>query len=726
MPAFPKAFTAVDGSAGYQGVITVNGDGTISYDDGSGIVTFAANMAELAAELRGTPLVGEAFDGTVPEDQPINLPEGVYAVFELTAAEMTSNPDGTASPSYTANVTVTLQAPDRWDMEGDGAGGWQVVGGDIGFVAEDLDGTPGDDSGVMIDDTGVVEFSVPTWALALDIPTEPESELTYENNVSLVEAGIVDVTVDPVHGQLSVEDAAGFEDMSSGDNDTASFNIDGVDVEYQVPAQEIIDEDPAFTTPETAEGPIALTISFAVPDNELVTRIEIAGVPVGGVIVDTQDVAGADNYTLSYYFDSLTDSNVWVIEDTEGLGLAELDGLAFVPPQDSDLDHAFIVKATFVDPDTGHTLTRTGGIDVTVDAVAEQASIDLVGDDATTTSLNVYWDLDDSGDQGPDDYIPDNAGFETETAVTRTYTEDHSADIPGTDTTQWDPSLSGWTGVPTDLKDDGTGLNYEDPSDQDPIYNVGFMARVNDWDNVATGTSSESITEIRLLPGIELAGFQTDDSGNALVTWMLEDQAIDSDGTVPAEFTTAFSVTVDGSSASTTVTAQSVSADAATGELVITFSADQDVTSVDLSVLGVQLPKHSDDDVTLDLSVKTEEVPTDTELTTDNNVTYQHATIQLNVEAVADGAGINTEAQIVNHVEDGTDVIADHGADATETNLYVPVNFTAELVDRDTSEGVTQIVIELDHRAETGARFVKKVNDVPPTLTSAPRLNSLV
>ncbi|MEJ1462196.1 MAG: LamG domain-containing protein, partial [Candidatus Sedimenticola sp. (ex Thyasira tokunagai)] len=625
----PKGFEAVRGSDGYQGVITVNGDGTISYDDGGGTVTFAANMAELAEQLRGTPLVGEAFDGTVPEDQAIDLPEGIYAVFELTAAEMTSNADAAMSPSYTANVTVTLQAPDRWDME-EGPDGWQVVGGDIGFDAEDLDGEPGDDSGVMIDDTGVVEFSVPTWALAVDIPTEPDTELTYENNVSLVSAGVVDIAVDPVHGELSVEDAAGFEDMSSGDNDTASFNIDGDDVEYQVPAQEIIDEDPAFTTPETAEGPIALTISFAVPDNELVTRIEIAGVPVGGEIVDTQDAGGTDDYNL--YFDG--PNNVWVIEDAEGLGLAELDGLAFVPPQDSDLDQTFTVTATFVDPDTGHTLTRTGEIDVTVDAVAEQASIDLVGDDATTTSLNAYWDLDDSGDQGPDDYIPDNAEFETETAVTRTYTEDHSADAAG-DTSTWGGGEEGWTTAPDQ--------NYEDASDQDPIYNVGFMARVNDWDTATT--SSESITEIRLLPGIELAGFQTDDSGDALVTWMLEDQAIDSDGTVPADFTTAFSVTVDGSSAGTMATAQGVSVDAATGELVITFSADQDITSVDLSALGVQLPKHSDDDVTLDLSVKTEEVPTDTELTTDNNVTYQHATINLVVEAVADGAGIDTSAQ---------------------------------------------------------------------------------
>ncbi|MEJ1298109.1 MAG: hypothetical protein RPU63_11605, partial [Candidatus Sedimenticola sp. (ex Thyasira tokunagai)] len=649
----PEGFTAVDGSAGYQGVITVNGDGTISYDDGSGIVTFAANMAELAAELRGTPLIGEAFDGTVPEDQAINLPQGVYAAFELTAAEMTSNADAAMSPSYTANVTVTLQAPDRWDME-EGPDGWQVVGGDIGFDAEDLDGEPGDDSGVMIDDTGVVEFSVPTWALAVDIPTEPDTELTYENNISLVEAGIVDVTVDPVHGQLYVDDSEGFEDGDSGDQIDTEADLQ----DARVPVADAPSVDYVNTT-GVDEGPIPVNIDIEVPDNEVVLSVVLSNVPAGATLFDSTHPAGV---TVAVTGDV----------DLVALGL-DYEDLSILPPDDSDVDLEFHVTATLADPDTGHTLVREGDISIKVDAVAEEA---------------VLVDQNDA------------------TAFSYVYNEDQSEDDAG-DTTAWGSGETGWTDQPTD------GDNY---IDGEPVYGIGFKATVSDVDqgadtpaDITDDQGSEYIEKIVIDPVSAGDVFGTDAfkayidgvelSDGATVS--VRAQYLDAGGVLQSGLVDATVVLKDGAA---------VSSDA----FVLLFDAADHVQRVDMTDgldgpgLQITMPQHSDNDVTFDAKVWTREVPTDGEITDQNDAAVVKATITLEVQAVADGAVINTTAQDVDHIEDGTSIIADHGADATESNLYVPVDFTAELVDQDGSEGVTQIVITLNG-AEAGARFVDGV-----------------
>ncbi|MES9898852.1 MAG: hypothetical protein ABW148_07505, partial [Sedimenticola sp.] len=659
----PDGFTAVDGSDGYQGVITVNGDGTISYDDGSGTVTFAANMAELTEQLRGTLLVGEAFDGTVPEDQAIDLPEGIYAVFELTAAEMTSNADAAMSPSYTANVTVTLQAPDRWDME-EGPDGWQVVGGDIGFDAEDLDGEPGDDSGVMVDDTGVVEFSVPTWALALDIPTEPDTELTYENNVSLVEAGVVDVTVDPVHGQLYVDDSEGFEDGDSGDQIDTEADLQ----DARVPVADAPSVDYVNTT-GVDEGPIPVNINIEVPDNEVVLSVVLSNVPAGATLFDSTHPAGV---TVAVTGDV----------DLVALGL-DYEDLSILPPNDSDVDLEFHVTATLADPDTGHTLVREGDIFIKVDAVAEEA---------------VLVDQNDA------------------TAFSYVYNEDQSEDDAG-DTTAWGSGETGWTDQPTD------GDNY---IDGEPVYGIGFKATVSDVDqgadtpaDITDDQGSEYIEKIVIDPVSAGDVFGTDAfkayidgvelSDGATVS--VRAQYLDAGGVLQSGLVDATVVLKDGAA---------VSSDA----FVLLFDAADHVQRVDMTDgldgpgLQITMPQHSDNDVTFDAKVWTREVPTDGEITDQNDAAVVKATITLEVQAVADGAVINTADQLVHHIEDGTDVIADHGDEAAP-GLYVPLDFTAELVDTDTSEGVTQIVITLNG-ADAGARFVDggaAHNDLGATIT---------
>lgn len=866
----PDGWTAVGGSSGYQDTIQVTDESFISEQG-----TFPKTLAGftdllIAAGLETTDISGLiAVDASTPEDQPIDLPAGAsYAVFYLTAEDMTSNEDSETSPSYTANVTLTLEAPDRWDMVQEGEeGSWAIdAEGRPEFLDDFAEG--GDiDSGAMQtaeeggEQTGVITFTIPTWALAVDVPTD--AEMTFENNLSLVEAGTAEVTVDPVHGQLYLEDAVGFEDQESGDdgyvyteedsgllvegqliiepatannilfvsdsgvggaiadvlegdghtvtrvmdafsggdvpalsgdlsaygaifwsasgnssgdqhtNSTMFANLEAyvaaggrvfvtgydsiaspgdpqliaflggtgssdfgspntgtsganalttgvIDIQGVQPTGYYGDTDTLYPAEGTEtvvgssytggaswtlrdlgageiayvsngmsgssgshgswtntadggdgaynaairnfafnavgengqgggwnysaftndtgvdEGPIALTITFDVPDNELVTRIEIAGVPARGEIIDTLEEG--DEYELYYVEGDDEEPGIWVIENADGIDVSHLNGLSYIPPQHSDVDPTLTVTATFVDPDTGHTLLRSGDINVTVDAVADQAQISLVGHEQQGPVL-------EAAVMRP----PMQDEYQSDSSVTRTYTEDHAEDDEG-DVTEREGE-AGWT----NLSDDG--FNYIDTVDGDPSYNVGFSARVTDYDG------SESITEIKLRPGanqvrdrFELLQVQQSSEDNGFQPETLAQENIWLlDGT-PVTAATAFTVDTD-DAPRVQLVAESVTV-SEDGTLIITFDAAANVTRVYLEELEIQLPRHSDDDVTLELSVKTEEVPTDGEVTTANNVTYQHATIQLNVEAVADGAGIDTSAQRGGVLElDGTNFL---------------------------------------------------------------------
>lgn len=362
----PDGWTLIDGSDGYRGTLEVTTNSIVYL--GTSYPKTLAGLTDLLidAGLETTDLSGLfAADGSAADGQLINLPAGVsYAMFYLTADEMVSNGDSPTSPSYTANVTLTLQAPDRWDME-EGEG-WQVVGDTIGFVPEDTDGDGEADSGVMIGDSGVVEFNIPTYALAMDVPSETGTEITYGNNLSLVSAGTVSVTVDPVHGQLYTEASAGFEDGDSGD-------MIGIEAERQ-DAVEATDDGYVGYENDTGvpEGQIALHISFAIPDNEWLTQLEITGVRTdASVIAESGNITitnnGGGSWTLTPVGTSLTQGDL----DGLAIQLNEMSDGETDDDTDMDLD----VTARFYDPDTGHSLVRGGEILVTVDAVAEQAII---------------------------------------------------------------------------------------------------------------------------------------------------------------------------------------------------------------------------------------------------------------------------------------------------------------------------------------------------------------
>ncbi|MBO6827140.1 MAG: hypothetical protein JJ879_13115, partial [Sneathiella sp.] len=191
-----------------------------------------------------------------------------------------------------------------------------------------------------------------------------------------------------------------------------------------------------------------------------------------------------------------------------------------------------------------------------------------------------------------------------------------------------------------------------------PVYKIGFEASVDDRDG------SESITKITLTPGVGESGFDADDNG-AMMSWVL----VDGISASPIDENTEFSANVEGVGW-TTVTATSVSI-GVDGSLELTFDASLDILDLDLTDLGIQLPQHSDDDVSLNLAVEVTDTPTDSEaqyaapggsiggvdddnndgIVDENNVSVKEATLNLNVDAVADTPVLSVTAGETNENE---------------------------------------------------------------------------
>ncbi|MES9875590.1 MAG: cadherin-like domain-containing protein [Candidatus Sedimenticola sp. PURPLELP] len=641
-------------NAPFVGTFTVDGetlivDGTVYDKTLEGLSQIAADLGVTVNDLTGA--IG-TLDGEAAADQGIGVPagdlaDGVYALFYMTADNMTANGDPATSPTYTANVTLTLEAPDRWDMEQDAAGNWVVTGGDIGFVAEDPDGAGGNDSGVMIGDTGVVEFNIPTYALSVDVPTEPETEPTYTNNLSLVEAGTVEVAVDPVHGQMTMADGVqGFEDGDSGDRR-----------KVEAPEQDAENMPRNWDDAIIAEGKIDLGTTYSVPDNEQITQIIVEGVLSNASLVfpkklftvaEQQQADGTTTYTLT------------AKEPINEADFGKIDlFVKLAKDSDDDRDMDVTLHTTFMDPETGHTLVRTGDVHVTVDAVAEKAAVVTDG--------------------------------------TFTYAEDHAAPVPD--------------------------AQFEEPAnDADPAhssYGIGFAASSNDHDGQVVGTTavgSEGITKITINPkkgADDISAFEAAGKLHlALDGTVIEDGADVAVRAVYGNENPDGSVTwVDG-----TVIAKAAIAN---GTLTLTFEDPNiRVQSVDLNPAGkdtgleVRLPQHSDNDAIFNVKVWTEENPTDgeaqyddagTPATPDNNTAVKSFNLHLDVEAVADPVTF-TAPKLTTFYEDAG-VKKAQGAEKGD-GTQIALDLQAHLVDTDGSEAVSQVVIQLAGGVDPAAKFV--------------------
>ncbi|MES9857027.1 MAG: type I secretion C-terminal target domain-containing protein [Sedimenticola sp.] len=672
----PDGFMAVEGSDGYQGTFEVTGESFIYL--GESYPKTMAGLTDLLIEagFETTDLSGLlAADSSSADDQLIDLAIGEsYGMFYLSAGDMVSNGDSPTSPSYTANVSLTLVAPDRWDMEEEGEG-WQVIGEDIGFIPEDTDGDGEIDSGVMVGDSGVLEFNIPTYALAMDIPSETGTELTYENNLSLVEAGTVEVTVDPVHGQLYVDDSAGFEDGDSGD--MIGVEADRQDADERVEGGYVGYENDTGVP----EGLIALNVRFAVPDNEQLISLEITGVRADAAVIAVSDNVlitdnGGGSWTLTAAGDTLTQ------DDLDGLAL-ELNALSEVETDD-DSDMDLSVAAIFVDPDTGHSLVRGGEIDVTVDAVAEEALI-----------------LPPAGEEAPYyNYPEDNSDGEVDAEPI--YGIGFTANVTDFDASGDDQYGRNWgygSESITKIKINPKGEDdhfFSAPGDDAPVPTATVSAPTGDPNAMMVLYDGNSVSEgeTLLVRGLFF------EAGELKYGRIEATAHFNNSGTLVLRFDPADQVQrVD---LSNNIEPQP--------SIALADVIEEQLPPPTGEGLEVMLPLHADDDVTFKVKVWTTENPTDDEVTLDNNVAISKALLDLEVLAVADGADIDASQQQTLHYEDGSSRVRDQG-DEGEPGLYVGLDVDVQRVDQDGSEAVSKIVIALEG-ADAAARFVAATGEL--------------
>ncbi|MEO3431492.1 hypothetical protein AAFN88_21725, partial [Pelagibius sp. CAU 1746] len=377
--------------------------------------------------------------------------------------------------------------------------------------------------------------------------------------------------------------------------------------------------------------------------------------------------------------------------DVETAGTYEL-GIGVMNEGDTSVDSALLVDNLIV--------TR-GEDTIFEDDFTSFGNWEVVGGGfvAIVGDVNTNEDMPGAPSQGllvaTGDFDPSACGCEIITSYL-SYNEDNGA-----------PLGDGPVSVAVQLPNDSQGGgDYDDcPVDREPIFGAGFVAGVTDSDG------SESLTKIVISTyaeaepggndpqGLEVALSGVDDP--AATNFMVGEQVLVDGDTVQVVATFA-----DGSTGLATATIE-----IADGDLTLVFDAADRVQSVDLSgdsdtPFQVRLPQHSDDDFQLNLEVTATEFDIDGELALENNQATHQAVLNVEVKAVADGAGLNVDGATIDFVEDGQADPALHGDDAGESNLIIPLDMLqADLIDQDGSEGITQLKIDLQG-ADAGAMFV--------------------
>ncbi|WP_299397185.1 hypothetical protein, partial [Pelagibius sp.] len=419
--------------------------------------------------------------------------------------------------------------------------------------------------------------------------------------------------------------------------------------------------------------PMEVVIGFTPADNEELVSLTLSGIPEGAVL----------------YVGGTADTN---IVDTSGgssplLSAADLaSGLFLLPPPDSGDDIPLTVTATIVDPDSGLTAEISGSATAIIDSVADNPEFLLDGDEGYEPEYFLdqrdYSGGEGGGYEGDDCKVP---------SATLTYEEDNGVPVGGDVIVSGDSQGGGEQGEP-DCYDD-----------QAPIFGAGFVAAVTDVDG------SESLTKLTVATreefwsgdqgGLEV-GLSGTDNPEA-TNFMIGEQVL-----VHGETVEVSAIFADGSEGPATATIEIVD-----GVLTLSFDPALRVQSVDLSddsgtPFQVRLPQHSDDDFQLNLEVTAVEFDIDGELTLENNVATHQAVLNVEVKAIADGAELTVSVGGTPFAEDDEVDPAKHGDDAGETPLTILLSdLGAALIDRDGSEGITEIKLSLDG-ADDDAMFV--------------------
>ena len=384
------------------------------------------------------------------------------------------------------------------------------------------------------------------------------------------------------------------------------------------------------------------------PDQHLGNE-DIAPMKLNIIYTYNNDVTSLQSITISDIPDGVrvfiggyeSGDEVTVVGGEVSVPLDQLDEIYMLPPDDSDVDFSVSVTAVFIGPGPTYDID-TIEVPAIIDAVAEPADINV----------------DPAGAEG---FL---------------YTEDHAQESEG---------------VYTDAES-----AYQAYS----AYAVGFTAHVEDHDdsaivdNVEWDYGSESITRIVVNPDGEDYFISGDSEpggeGNPMQA-AYDGQVINEGDTVMVRV-----LHLDGSDNLVWATV-AATASFEEGSLVLEFEQADRVQRVELNEmpeaergLEVLLPRHSDNDVDLQIDVTTVENPTDEELTLDNNLSVSSTMIHLEVQAVADQPVFDELDGEVKVFED-LQLIQTH--DAELFDYEQPLAFVVSPVDKDGSETIMKLEI---------------------------------
>jgi hypothetical protein len=321
----------------------------------------------------------------------------------------------------------------------------------------------------------------------------------------------------------------------------------------------------------------------------------------------------------------------------------DLASLTVTPTTHSDLDFALTVVATATESENGDTATRTGTLNVVVEAVADQPlltvpAIVTVDEDGTTSAFAINAALVDAdGSESLDIVLSDIAEAVTITDGTNTFTG--TATNSSVDVTGW--NLSNLTVTP--------------PADSDVDFRITVAATATETANADVATK------------IDLIDVQVAAVADQPTLTVPSTIAVDED-TQSAVFAITSAVTdVDGSESLKLVVSDvpvgTLLTDGPNSFLAAPGFNSVDISSWDLSNLTVTPPADSDQDFTLTVTATSREAENGDEATRSD-------TIDVEVTAVVDTPNLTVPATVT--VDEDTD-----SADFT---------ITSSLVDADGSE----------------------------------------
>jgi hypothetical protein len=482
------------------------------------------------------------------------------------------------------------------------------------------------------------------------------------------------------------DDRVLFPILEEGESDPGDGDID---IEPETVVGEVSfaggfeDWQPNQDTCEPPVAPMALNIIFTPADNEVLLTLKLSGFPQGAILYVGDPTDGIDPGESQQAFGNADPALNTITLSPDDIA----KGIFVLPPQDASGNIDLEYVATIQDPDSGETKDLAGTKEVVIDAVAEDAEIDFAQGE------NPQPEQSPGAPEDPDTTSADCEPVEIVIKVN----EDNATDE-----------------CEFEYKDARIELNAVPieccPVDGEPIYPVGFTASTRDDDG------SEGITKILIAFTENESDGGTVNADADLVDVDLNDEAkVHAGGGILGDSGT---IVVDGSISLSDdgvfIAAKITLAYEFTAEgLVFTIDGAEvggnpvaepfAVQSVDLASLQIELPQHDSDDFRLDVTVTTNELFIDGDLTNANNEATHTETLIYNIVPIADGATIDGGEQghpeegceVQKFVEDNQPIAAQHGPDASESNLEIPVAFTTSLIDVDGSEGVAEIKIFL-------------------------------